>query len=40
MLDFVLIITTLALTAITLLYGAACRLLMRADTTRDHNAEP
>ena len=36
MLDLVLIIIVLALTLITILYGAGCDLFMRTDATRDH----
>jgi hypothetical protein len=39
MLDVVLLAATVALTVITLVYGVACQMLMRADSTRDQTIE-
>jgi hypothetical protein len=38
--DLVVLALTLVLTAITLLYGDACDLLMRSDSTRDRGGRP
>jgi hypothetical protein len=35
MLDFVLVVLVIVLTAVTVLYGGGCELLMRSDSTRD-----
>ena len=39
MLDFVLMAGTIALVASALLYGVACGILMRSDSTRDRSHE-
>jgi len=39
MLDLVLLGAAIGLIAVTLFYGAACEMLMRADSTRDQNVE-